>query len=112
MRPLRRGRLHVGGQQIDHLAIRLRNGIADDHLALVVVAHYPQHAADALKRGAVDQALVFRHKAQSGHTVGDGDDVVFAAERADNGISQRSIIFGHRVVSCFISKVRLHRVQR
>ncbi|MNT07548.1 hypothetical protein D3C72_1422580 [compost metagenome] len=96
MRALRLGRTHSGRQQIHYFAVRLRNGVANNHLALIVVTHHAEHAADAFEGGAVDGAFVLQHKAQARHTVGNGDDVVFAAERTDNVFRQRGIIFGHR----------------
>ena len=97
MRAFRHRGLQVSGQQAYHLAVRLRDGIANNHLALVVVTHHAEHAADAFQARGVGEGFVFQNETQSRHAVGDGDDVLFAAQRADNVVRQRSVIFGHRM---------------
>ena len=93
----RYGRLQVSGQQAHHFTVCLGHGVADDHLTLVVVAHHAEHAADAFQACGVGEAFVFQDEAQSRHTVGDGDDVLFAAQRANDVGRQRSVIFCHRM---------------
>ena len=93
----RHGRLQVGWQQAHHLTVSLRNGIADNHLALVVVTYHAQYAADIFQACGIGSGFVFQDETQSRHAMGDGDDVVFAAKRADNVLRQRGIIFGHRM---------------
>ena len=93
----RYGRLQVGGQQAHHFTVCLGHGVADDHLALVVVAHHAEHAADAFQARGVGKAFVFQNEAQARHAVGDGDDVLFTTQRANNVVCQRSVIFCHRM---------------
>ncbi len=59
-----RGRwLHVVRQQVDHFAVSLRDGVANNHLALAVGAYHAHHAADAFKRRAINQRVIFQHEA-------------------------------------------------
>lgn len=81
------------GQQGQHFAIGVGDGVADDHLTLVVRLHHPEHARDGLEGRAIDPGGIAEHKAQPRHAVGHGDDVVGAAECGDDGTGQSRIVF-------------------
>lgn len=49
-------------QQVDDLTIRLGDGIADNHLALVVAANDAEYTAEGFERGTVDQRVIFHNE--------------------------------------------------
>ena len=98
--PLRFGGAQIPRQQRNHFTIRLGDGIAHDHLALVIATHDAEHAFQPFEGGAVDPLVVFDHETQAGHAVGDGGNVICAANCRDNLLRQSCIIFRHRILSC------------